>query len=84
MRASKKSLIISIRAACSNCLRRVVRPFGFVVIPIEEINWIEQDGIDYYHAMKKPNVGIKDRAYFNGLADYASKKSKQLRDKYLP
>ena len=84
MRASKKSLISGIRASCSNCLRRIVRPFGLVVIPIEEINWIEQDGIDYYRVMKKPDVGIKDRAYFNGLADYASKKSKQLRDKYLP
>jgi len=65
-------------------MRIIVRSFGLVVIPIAEINHMESDGIRHYKNMPKDGKGTQDYGYFNGLADYSSKKSKQLREKYLP
>lgn len=85
MRAkTKQPLKLRIGASCSHWLNRVVRPFGLVALPIAEINRMESDGYDNYRAMNKDAKGSEAYGYFNGLADYASKKSKQLREKYLP
>ena len=65
-------------------LQRLVRRFGFVLLPIAEINRIEQDGIEYMRAREKHKYGTEDHGYFSGLADYASKKSTELRNRYLP
>jgi hypothetical protein len=72
------------RTAAGRCLERLVRRFGFVLIPIAEINRIEQDGIDYMRARAKHKYGTEDHGYFAGLSDYASKKSEELRTRYLP
>lgn len=72
------------RRAPAFLLQRLVRRFGFVLLPIAEINRIEQDGIDNARARKKHKYGTEDHGYFAGLSDYASKKSEDLRTRYLP
>ena len=61
-------------------LNRLVRRFGFILLPISEIERMEQDAEDWYPLVRREKTG----SYFNGLADYASKKALLLRERYLP
>lgn len=72
----------------SRCLARLVRLFaarcGYVLLPISEIERMEEDAASYYRAMKGGIFDETGIGYFNGLADHASKTAIQLREKYLP
>ena len=66
-------------------LPRLVRRFGYVLIPVSEIERMESDAESHYQAMRrKPYVTKSARAYFNGVADHASKSAHRLRKNYLP
>jgi len=71
------------RCIVANCVNRVFRLFGYVLLPVGEINRIEQDGIVDSNAAKRQVNMSWDHGYFVGLSDYSSKKGKQLRDRYL-
>lgn len=63
--------------------RKIAWKFGFVLLPIEEINWIEQDGIDYMRVRDKKAKDTEIHGYFSGMSDYALKKSANLRKRYF-
>ena len=63
--------------------RKIAWKFGFVLLPIEEINWIEQDGIDYMQARDKNIKDTEIHGYFSGISDYALKKVANLRNRYF-
>jgi hypothetical protein len=68
-------------------LRRLVRHvayyYGYVVVPISELDRMESDAkSDLAAAWKKSDP--RTSGYFQGMSDYASKKAIQLREAYLP
>lgn len=65
-------------------MNRFVRQFGFVLLPICEIERMDYEGRCAYAAMKKPDRPERDIGYFNGIADHASKTALQFRERYLP
>jgi len=66
-------------------LPRLVRHWGYALIPITEIERMESDAESHYMAMRrKPHVTKNAKAYFNGVADHASKTAHRLRENYLP
>ena len=64
-------------------LARWVRHFGYALVPVAEIEHVEEDGRELYSEMAGRPAGSTDRAYWNGMADYASKLAHKLRSKYL-
>jgi len=65
-------------------LNSVVRHFGVCVIPVAEIVNMETGAASDYRYMNRPDLAPRDKGYFNGLADYASKTADRLRCHYLP
>ena len=61
----------------------IVLHFGFILLPVEEIERMEHDANGDYKYMHHPQLTPQDKGYFNGLADYASKKATQLRNAYM-
>jgi len=45
---------------------------------------MEAEGAEYYPVAKRVGISERNAGYFNGLADYASKKGAELRQKYAP
>ena len=71
--------------ALHRLVRHLAARFGYVLMPITEIERMESDAESYYVAMKrKPYITKSAKAYFNGVADYSSKSAHRLRGKYLP
>ena len=65
-------------------VQRLVRCLGYVLIPEWEIQRMEAEGAEYYPVAKRVGISERNAGYFNGLADYASKKGAELRQKYAP
>lgn len=65
-------------------INRMVRRFGWVILPMREIEIMEQDSREYYPVMYRDGISERNRGYFNGCADYAGKKATQLRERYVP
>ena len=63
--------------------RWIAAKFGYALIPIIVIETMELESRNDYVAMKRQN-SERDKGYFNGLADYASKTAKTFRERYLP
>lgn len=78
-----KKMISKIKDFLFLLSRKITWKFGFVLLPIEEVNWIEQDGIDYMQARNKNAKDTEIYGYFSGMSDYALKKSANLRKRYF-
>ena len=65
-------------------LHAVVRHFGYVLLPIREIERMESDAVGSYEVMKRPGISERNAGYFNGLADHGSKTAAQFRERYMP
>jgi hypothetical protein len=66
-------------------VRLLAARFGYALIPISEIERMESDAESHYAAMQRKCYVTKSaKAYFNGVADHASKSAHRLREKYLP
>jgi hypothetical protein len=63
--------------------RKIAWKFGFVLLPIEEINYIERDGIYYAHVRNKYKEEPRIYNHFHGISDYALKKAANLRNRYF-
>jgi len=70
--------------ALPRLVRQLAARRGYVLLPITEIERMEEDAASYYRAMKGGIFDETGIGYFNGLADHASKTAIQLREKYLP
>lgn len=64
-------------------LARLVRHFGFVLLPISEIERMESDAAGSYEVMKRNGISERNAGYFNGLADRGSKTATQFRQRYM-
>lgn len=65
-------------------IRRLAARHGYVILPISEIERMEEDAASYYRLMKREFFDDKVTGYLNGLGDYSSKTAIQLRGKYIP
>lgn len=65
-------------------LNSVVRHFGVCVIPVAEIERMEEEARGDYEVMHRDSIAPRNAGYFNGLADYASKTADRLRTHYMP
>ena len=64
-------------------IRITLRRFGYILLPISEIAKMESDSIYDYRYMKNPKLSPVDKGYFNGLADYASRKASDFKIRYM-
>ena len=76
-------IIKAMRELVRHTVKGVVLHFGFILLPVEEIERMELDANGDYKYMHNPQLSPQDKGYFNGLADYASKKATQLRNAYM-
>ena len=76
-------IIKAMRELVRHTVKGVVLHFGFILLPVEEIERMELDANGDYKYMHNPQLSPQDKGYFNGLADYASKKASQLRNAYM-
>lgn len=76
-------IIKAMRELVRHTVQGVVLHFGFILLPVEEIERMEHDANGDYKYMHHPQLSPQDKGYFNGLADYASKKATQLRNAYM-
>lgn len=76
-------IIKAMRELVRHTVQGVVLHFGFILLPVEEIERMEHDANGDYKYMHNPQLSPQDKGYFNGLADYASKKAAQLRNAYM-
>ncbi len=65
-------------------LDAVVRHFGYVLLPVREIERMESDAAGNYEVMKRPGISERNAGYFNGLADHGSKTAAKIRERYMP
>lgn len=56
--------------------------FGYVLIPIAEIERMEDDAAASYSVTKRPGISERNKGYFNGLGDYSSKTASRFRSRY--
>lgn len=63
---------------------RIARRFGLCIIPTSEIDRMESDAASHCTYMKREGLALRDKGYFNGLSDYASKTASRLRELYVP
>lgn len=65
------------------CLvNRIVRHFGYALIPVWEIERMERDAESSYKSMKA-DFEERGKGYFNGIGDHASKTALRLRERYM-
>lgn len=76
-------IIKAMRELVRHTVQGVVLHFGFILLPVEEIERMEHDANGDYKYMLHPQLSPQDKGYFNGMADYASKKATQLRNAYM-
>lgn len=73
------------RGAAWRWLARLVRHFGYVLIPTHEIDRLDYEGrCAYAYRDGAQNLSERDSGYFNGLGDCYSKTAYNLRERYLP
>ena len=65
-------------------VRRFLFKRGFVLIPVKDVEYLEAASLAYHSAQKKHDRDSRDRGYFNGLADQASKTAYTLKQYYPP
>lgn len=68
----------------SGWLHRMFGIFGYAIIPIREIEQLEKDSVSDYEVMKREGISERNKGYFNGLADMASKTAHRWRALYIP
>jgi hypothetical protein len=78
-----RSLLSNLAARSRRSVARLVRRFGFVLLPISTIERMDYEGRCAYAAMKKPERTERDIGYFNGLADCYSRTAHDLRERHL-
>ena len=62
--------------------RWIAFKFGYMLLPLREIEQMEKDSRSDYDCMRTRTFE-RDRGYFNGMADYASKTAHNFKEKYL-
>ena len=70
---------MSVKKLITHYFKFLAKRFGYILIPISEIDQMREDGISSYETMKTLPYGYQDRGYFNGVGDYACKKSRDLK-----
>jgi len=76
-------IIKAMRELVRHTVQGVVLHFGFILLPVEEIERMEHDANGDYKYMHHPQLSPQDKGYFYGMAVYASKKATQLRNAYM-